>query len=104
MPSLPKEGPITLVPDWVCEILSPRTRSYDVLVKRPFYADIGVSHAWYIDPEARTLTVSRLFEGQWLEIGVYGRDQRVRAEPFAAIEIDLADWWEGLGPEVDSDP
>lgn len=103
MPSLPKHGPITVVPDWACEILSPRTRSYDLLVKRPFYAELGIGHLWYVDPEARSLTVSRLLDGKWLEVGVFGRDQRVRAEPFDAIEIALGDWWEGLGEEEDSE-
>jgi Uma2 family endonuclease len=104
MPSLPQRGPITVVPDWACEVLSPGTRSYDLVVKRPFYADLGVRHLWYIDPDARSLTVSRLLEGKWLEVGVFGRDQRVRAEPFEAIEIALGDWWEGLGEEVESEP
>lgn len=102
---LPRSGPLEVVPDWVCEILSVSTRSYDMLVKRQFYADIGVRHLWYIDPDARTLTVSRLEGGRWLELGVHGGDQVVRAEPFDAIEIPLEPWWEGIaggdeGPPV----
>lgn len=96
LPRLPGTGPIEIVPDWMCEILSPSTRSYDLLVKRAFYADIGVTHLWYIDPPARTLTVSRLESGRWLEIGVYGREQVVRAEPFDAVEMSLEAWWEGI--------
>jgi Uma2 family endonuclease len=46
---LPRNGPIDVVPDWVCESLSSSTRSYDMLVKRPFYAEIGVRYLWYID-------------------------------------------------------
>jgi hypothetical protein len=34
-----------------------------------------------------------LHEGHWLEIGVWGNDDRVRAEPFATVEIDLAELW-----------
>jgi Uma2 family endonuclease len=96
---LPRTGPIDLVPDWVCEILSPGTRSYDLLVKRALYADVGVQHLWYVDPEARTLTVSRLEAGRWLELGVFGSEQVVRAAPFEAIEIPLEPWWESLAPE-----
>jgi len=66
---------------------------------RPFYAEIGVSHLWYIDPEARTLAVSRLEGGRWLELGVFGGEQVVRAEPFEAVEIALEPWWEAVAPE-----
>jgi Uma2 family endonuclease len=97
--SLPHSGPITLAPDWVCEILSSSTRGYDMLIKRQFYADIGVRHLWYVDPDARTLTVSRLEGGRWLELGVFGGDQVVRAEPFDSLEIPLGPWWEGVEPE-----
>jgi Uma2 family endonuclease len=90
--SLPS-GPLTLAPDWICEIFSPTTRGYDQRVKRPFYAEIGVSWLWYVDLEARTLTVSRLEGGTWLELSVHGGDDKVRAEPFAAVELDLGEWW-----------
>jgi hypothetical protein len=42
------------------------------------------------------LEVCRLVEGKWLQLGVFGTDEKVRAEPFEAVEIDLAEWWEGL--------
>ena len=93
---LPAKGAITVVPDWVCEVLSTRTRGYDLVTKRNFYAQIGVGHLWYIEPLARTLTVSRLEGGQWLEIGTHGEHEKVRAEPFEAVEIDIDAWFEGI--------
>jgi Uma2 family endonuclease len=92
VPTLP-EGRCQVAPDWACEILSPSTRAYDQRIKRPFYARIGIQHLWFIDPEARTLTVSALHEGRWLELGVYGDDDVIRAAPFEAIELRLSDWW-----------
>jgi Uma2 family endonuclease len=92
LPSLP-QGKLTLAPDWLCEIHSTNTRGYDLRTKRPFYAEIGVEWLWYIDAEARTLTVSRLQSGRWLEIGVHGDRDKVRAAPFDAVELDLAEWW-----------
>ena len=53
--------------------------------------------------EARTLTVSRLVEGHWLELGVFGEDAAVRAEPFEAIEVRMADWWDGSPPAESDD-
>jgi len=36
---------IELVPDWICEILSPSTRSIDREIKLPLYARYGVPYA-----------------------------------------------------------
>lgn len=93
LPGLPEDGSIRVVPDWVGEILSPSTRRHDQLVKRPFYARIGVQHLWFVDLDARTLSVSRLEAGRWLELGVYGEADVIRAEPFHDIEIRMAEWW-----------
>jgi Uma2 family endonuclease len=98
-----KNESITVAPDWVCEVLSPSTRSYDLVVKRRFYAEIGVSHLWYIEPDGCVLIVSKLVDGKWVELGVHGRDEKVRAEPFDAVEIDLAAWWEGVPPENETE-
>ena len=87
------EGRIDVVPDWICEILSPSNRRYDLLTKRRFYARIGVANLWYVDVEAGTLTVSRLSGEHWLELGVWGVGEPVRAEPFEAIELDLGAWF-----------
>jgi len=35
---MPLDEPIRVVPDWVCEILSPTTRRHDLLIKLPYYA------------------------------------------------------------------
>jgi Uma2 family endonuclease len=83
----------TLVPDWACEILSPSTRAYDQRIKRPFYARIGVRHLWYIDLDARTLTVSELMNGRWVELGVFGDKDLVRAAPFEDFELRLGALW-----------
>lgn len=105
MPNLPVKGPITVVPDWICEVLSPSTRRYDLIVKRRFYAEIGVSFLWYLDAMERTLTVSVLREGHWVELGIHGPDEKLRAEPFQEVELDLSQWWEDLtGTEEADEP
>lgn len=93
LPALPEEAPVRVVPDWVCEISSPATRRHDQLVKKPLYARAGVSHLWLVDAEARTLTACKLSGGHWVELGVFGEGDTVRAEPFAEVAISLADWW-----------
>jgi Uma2 family endonuclease len=94
MPALVDDDPFfTLAPDWVCEVLSPRTSRTDRVKKLPIYARERVTHAWLVDPVERTLEVRRLEGERWLVIGEWGDDARVRAEPFDAIELDLAILW-----------
>jgi Uma2 family endonuclease len=49
------EGP----PDFVVEILSPKTRQLDLVNKKRVYARLGVKELWFIDPEAGTVAVHR---------------------------------------------
>jgi Uma2 family endonuclease len=93
MAALPSTAYFTLAPDWVCEVLSPSTVSFDRLKKLGVYAREGVGHAWLVDPIARTLEVLRLEAGRWLIVATHGGDESVRAEPFAEVEIALASLW-----------
>ena len=56
----------TVRPDWVCEVMSPSTRTYDRLTKLKIYAAFGVHHCWYVDPTAQTLEVFILSNGSYL--------------------------------------
>lgn len=47
------------VPDLVVEIRSPSTWARDLAVKLPHYEAAGVTEAWYVDSEARTVLVFR---------------------------------------------
>ena len=94
MPEPPPEGePIRVVPDWVCEVLSPSNQRWDVLRKFPFYARVGVAWMWVVDPRARTLEVRELVAGAWTTRSAHGDEERVRLPPFDAIEIPLARMW-----------
>jgi Uma2 family endonuclease len=98
VPSIPN-GQWTDVPDWACEILSPSTRAYDQRIKRPFYARIGIQHLWFVDLDARTLTVSALHDGRWLELGVFSEeDDLIRVAPFSERELRLGRLWKALPP------
>lgn len=86
----------TLAPDWLCEVHSRSTRRNDLVDKLPIYAAAGVRHVWLIHPVHRTLEVLRLDRGQWRTLAVHRDDERVRAVPFEAIELDLAVLWARL--------
>jgi Uma2 family endonuclease len=94
-PGLPEENWIAVPPDWICEILSPRTFRVDKVQKMPIYARHQVQHLWMIDPFAKSLEVFRLEGGKWYLMAVFTENDSVRAEPFMEVEIDLANlWWE----------
>ena len=93
MPSVPDVAHFTLVPDWVCEILSPSTSAFDRAQKLGIYARDGVEWAWLIDPLARTLEVLKLENGRWTILAIHVGSEVVRAEPFEAIELELAALW-----------
>jgi hypothetical protein len=93
---LPRIGDVvglTLRPDWVCEILSPSTQLRDRAIKLGIYAREGVPHVWLVDPLARLLEVYGLHEGRWLILGVHHGLEKVRAEPFEAVELALGLLW-----------
>lgn len=80
-------------PAWVCEVLSPSTMGKDRVKKLPKYGAAGVRHAWLVEPEARTLEVFTWRDGRWTLVLTHEGPGAVRAEPFDAVEIDLADLW-----------
>jgi len=95
MPQLPDTACFTLVPDWVCEVLSRSTEKLDRDEKLPYYAAHGVRHAWLLDPIDKRLEVFSLNTDtkRWREVRIYEGDTTVRAAPFDAIELDLGALW-----------
>ncbi len=87
----------TVAPDWVCETISPSTERIDRARKMRIYGREGVKHAWLLNPIARTLEVYRL-EERWTLLATYAQDEKVRAEPFDAIDLELAALWPEDGP------
>jgi len=93
MPNIPEDHRFEVVPDWVCEILSPSTTQKDRTVKLPIYAQYGVGHVWIVDPAAQTLEAFELQEGRWLWIAALKDDDKVAVPPFDAAPFSLADLW-----------
>lgn len=94
---------IDLVPDWLCEVVSPapKNRAHDVISKREWYARSGVPYYWLIDPVDRTSTALALREGYWLELGVYDDRATVRVAPFEAVELSVGRSFFPRAPEGD---
>lgn len=83
--------PIDVVPDWICEVVSPSNAGTDRVTKRHLYASAGVTHYWIADPAARTLETYRLGPTQtWIDSGAFDASAVARVPPFEAIELDFA--------------
>lgn len=60
----------------------------------------GVTHLWFVDPEARTLEAFELRadpseprKGQWVLIAAHGNDATVAVPPFDAVPLPLGALW-----------
>lgn len=93
MPALANVPYFTQAPNWVCEVVSPTTARNDRVRKMPVYAREHVGHLWLVDPILRTLEVYRLEGQRWVVASTHGDTDRIRAEPFEALEIDMSRWW-----------
>jgi Uma2 family endonuclease len=93
MPSPPRDQRSEVVPDWVCETLSPATASKDREIKLPLYAHSGVPYAWLVNPKARTLEAYRRKGHGWQEMGRFSDAEQAAIPPFEAGTVGLGDLW-----------
>lgn len=87
MPERPTGNVVTVRPDWICEIISPSNASNDTVRKKRIYHKHQVPHYWLLDPVRETLSVLRWSPDGFIEVLSAMRGERVKAEPFDAIEI-----------------
>jgi len=97
MPAVPDAPYFTLAPDWVCEVLSPSTKRFDRFKKWPVYARERVAYAWFVEPLAKTVEIFTLQGTELTLVTMHQGQERIRAVPFDAIEIDLTDLWSDAG-------
>lgn len=102
-PERPRGFPVTLRPDWVCEVLSPSHARRDRVDKVEIYHRFQVPHYWILDPQAETLEVHRWVPDGWLLVLAARRGQTVRAEPFDALPLQVGRLF-GEDPEEEAPP
>lgn len=87
----PDVRPIRVVPDWVCEVLSPSNPNHDRITKAELYRRSGVAFFWIVDPDpaARTLEVLQLCDEQWVRIAAYDDTAIARIPPFEVVELEI---------------
>ena len=87
---LTQERPITTVPDWICEVVSPADRGRDRVRKADLYLRVGVPHYWILDPAERTLEAFEASGARWMRLGAWTDGDTPRVAPFEAVELDVA--------------
>ena len=91
-PDLPDENPLTVVPDWCCEILSPRTARDDRRLKLPLYARAGIPWIWQVDPILQLIEVYQPINGLPALVTTAREAEKCVLPPFE-LEISLEGWW-----------
>ena len=99
VPEFPRERPIAIRTDWVCEVLSPSTARRDRLQKATLYLDHGVPWYWLVDTDNRLLEAFEASDGHWLRHGAWSDADVARVPPFDAIELAVGDLFPPL-PEA----
>jgi Uma2 family endonuclease len=89
MVARPTSSPVELRPDWVCEVLSPSNRLYDLREKLDLYHSCEVPHYWTVDPQTKILTVYRWSPAGYVVALTASPPGRIRAEPFEVLEWNV---------------
>jgi len=84
---IPKEWPVLLRPDWVCELLSPGHEKRDRVDKWSVLFRAQVPHYWIINPEEQFLEVYRWTSDGYALALKAAEGEVVRAEPFGGVEL-----------------
>ena len=89
MPERPR-GVIEMVPDWVCEIVSPGHERKDTLKLFALLQRHHVPHYWIIWPEDRALIAYQLDGDGYRVVRMLFDEPKARIPPFEEVELDLA--------------
>ena len=69
------------------EVLSPSTRSKDLLLKRGLYEDSGVASYWVVDPDEPSVLALELCDGRYVEAGRAVGDDVLRLDLPFPVEL-----------------
>ena len=89
VPERPSGRPVSIRPDWACEILSPSNWVSDTVAKFRTLQRHGVPHYWLVDLDHGVVTVYHLRDREYGVAALASRGERARLEPFDAVEIEI---------------
>lgn len=93
LPTLPRERPVTVCPDWVCEVLSPSNADYDEGEKLGLYHTAGVPWVWHVDPERRLVRVYAHDPRGYLVHATIRAGVEAALPPFEAVVMATGAWF-----------
>jgi Uma2 family endonuclease len=79
------------VPDFVVEVLSPKTRQLDLVNKKRVYARMGVKELWIIDPEEKDVAVYRFDQDPTEPVTTLSGEMEVNSPLLPDLKISLPD-------------
>lgn len=83
----------TGAPDWIIEIISPGTASYDYIRKLNLYADAGVREYWIVDPMEKSVYVYFL-EQDSFKVVSYTFQDSINVNIYEDLWIDFKEFEE----------
>ncbi len=98
VPEVPDTAAMHMVPDWVCEILSPSTAVKDRGIKMPLYAERGVAWFWLVDPAKHAVEAFENQAGQWHPCAQAAGTGRATLPPFLRTTLNLQWVWGKRSP------
>ncbi|WP_019949448.1 Uma2 family endonuclease [Hymenobacter aerophilus] len=83
-------------PDWVIEILSPKTAAYDTREKFSLYEEAGVAEYWIVFPGEQTVVTYVLEAGRYQVRGEYFEPGRIGCHTLPGLEMEWAEVFAGV--------
>ncbi len=83
-------------PDWIIEIISPRTAVYDTKTKFELYAENGVAEYWIVFPGEQSITTFVLHNGEYQPTGVYDEVGPIRSHTLPELQLEWANVFQGV--------
>ena len=80
-------------PVLVVEVVTPTGPRSDRLTRHGWYAQLGVTEHWLVDPQARTLERLLLRGGSYFVVEFLTKEESFRPPTFPGLEIELATLW-----------
>jgi Uma2 family endonuclease len=75
-------------PDWLAEILSPSTATYDETIQLRAYERAGVREVWLIHPTNRTLKIHKLASGRYNPVPLIKLEGKTQLTAIPDVTID----------------